>query len=89
MPNGANAFKESMAELGWIEGRNLQIESRLSEGTQEILTTLAAELVRAKVQVILAAPSVSVRAAKEATPTHRRFLGETPAALRLRVLGVS
>jgi putative ABC transport system substrate-binding protein len=66
---GLQAFRETLAELGWVEGRNLHIESRFAAGSGENLAALAAELVDAKVQVILAAPSHGVRAATDATTT--------------------
>src|SRR5262245_15040685 len=66
---GFMAFQEALAGLGWIEGRNLQIESRIAEGGVEGLAPLAAQLVAARVQVILAANTYGVRAAKEATST--------------------
>ena len=66
---GLRAFREALAELGWVEGRNLHIESRFAGGSGENVTALAAELVDAKVHVILVAPSHGIRAAKEATTT--------------------
>jgi ABC-type uncharacterized transport system substrate-binding protein len=66
---GLQAFREALAELGWVEGRNLHIESRFAGGSGENVAALAAELIDAKVQVILAAPSHAIRAAKEATTT--------------------
>src|SRR5262245_48087975 len=66
---GLRAFRETLAELGWVEGRNLHIESRFAGGSGENVAALAAELVAAGVQVIVAAPSSGIRAAKEATTT--------------------
>jgi ABC-type uncharacterized transport system substrate-binding protein len=66
---GFRAFREALAGLGWTEGRNLLIESRIREGGVEGLGALAAELAAARVQVILAANTYAVRAAKEATST--------------------
>src|SRR5262245_42313840 len=81
---GLRAFRETLAELGWVEGRNLHIESRSAGGPGDNVTTLAAELV-ASVQVIVAAPSHGIRAAKEAT--HRRRL--TRFVLRNKLPAVS
>jgi putative ABC transport system substrate-binding protein len=39
-------FKQSLGELGWIEGRNIAIEYRSAEGKADRLPDLAAELVR-------------------------------------------
>jgi ABC-type uncharacterized transport system substrate-binding protein len=48
------AFIERLAELGWIEGRTIAIETRWSEGRPERVAEIAAEFVRQKVDVIVA-----------------------------------
>ncbi|HLC28308.1 MAG TPA: ABC transporter substrate-binding protein [Dehalococcoidia bacterium] len=64
------AFREGLRELGWIEGQNLFIEERWADGTYDTLPALAAELVRRKVDVIVAsAATAAVRAAQQATST--------------------
>lgn len=72
-PHGAEirlqAFRDGLRELGYVEGKNLQLEVRWAEGKLERLPTLAAELVQAKVDVIVAATSPAVVAAREATRT--------------------
>ena len=67
VPRGFAAFAERLGELGWIEGRNLLIESRWAEGHDERLPSLARELVERKVDVIVVAGTASALAAKEAT----------------------
>src|SRR5262249_15464543 len=47
------AFTRRLGELGWIEGRNIAIEYRWSEGHAERVAALAAELVQRKVDVIV------------------------------------
>jgi putative tryptophan/tyrosine transport system substrate-binding protein len=47
------AFAERIHELGWIEGRNVAIERRWSEGRHERAAEIAAEFVRLKVDVIV------------------------------------
>jgi putative ABC transport system substrate-binding protein len=64
-----DAFKRGLRELGYVEGRNIVIESRWGEGKYETLPGLAAELVRLKMDVILTAAVPAIRAAKEATST--------------------
>jgi putative tryptophan/tyrosine transport system substrate-binding protein len=49
------AFKQSLRELGWIEGRNITIEYKSAEGNADRLRALAAELVDSKVDVIVSA----------------------------------
>ena len=63
------AFRDGLRELGYVEGKNLQLEVRWGEGKLERLATLADELVQAKVEVIVAATSPSVVAARQATQT--------------------
>ncbi len=62
------AFIQGLREVGYVEGQNITIEHRSSKGRYEPLPALAADLVRLKVDVIVAAPSAQ-RAAKEATRT--------------------
>ena len=61
------AFVQRLGELGWIEGRTVTIEYRWGEGRAERFTEIAAELVRLKVDVILAGGTEAVVAAKQAT----------------------
>ena len=63
------AFRQGLRELGYVEGKDIVIEYRYAEGKLEHLPTLAAELVRLKVDVIVTAGPASTRSAKEATVT--------------------
>lgn len=63
------ALREGLRSLGYIEGRNLQIEYRWAAGKNELLPEMAAELVRLKVDVIVAGATTPVTAAKLATST--------------------
>jgi putative ABC transport system substrate-binding protein len=60
-------FWEGLRELGYIDGQNIQIEFRSAEGKLNLLPELAAELVRLKVDIIVASETPSVQAAKRAT----------------------
>jgi len=62
-------FERGLKELGYIEGKNIIIEWRLAEGKFDRLPDLAAELVRLKVDVILAPATPYVQTAKNATKT--------------------
>jgi putative tryptophan/tyrosine transport system substrate-binding protein len=61
------AFRQGLRDLGYVEGKNFVIEWRASEGKLDRNPALAAELVRLKVDVIVAVGSGEIRAAKEAT----------------------
>src|SRR5215203_5835968 len=64
---GYTAFNDELRKLGWVEERNLTIERREAEGHYERLPDLAADLVRSRPDVIIAATSQPARAAKDAT----------------------
>src|SRR5436853_2115366 len=64
-----DAFRQGLRELGWVEGQNIVIDYRFAEGRLDRLPDLAAELVRLKMDVIVAAPSPPAAAAKNATAT--------------------
>jgi len=63
------AFQQGLRALGYVEGQNVLIEARYADGRSERLPDLAAELVRLKVDVIVAAPTTAVRAVQRATRT--------------------
>jgi putative ABC transport system substrate-binding protein len=63
------AFRDGLRDLGYVEGKNFQLEVRWGEGKLERLPALAAELVQLKVDIIVAASSPSVVAARQATRT--------------------
>jgi putative ABC transport system substrate-binding protein len=64
---GYTAFDDELRKLGWIEGHNLTIERRGAEGHYERLPQLAAELVRLRPDLIIAASVQPALAAKNAT----------------------
>jgi putative tryptophan/tyrosine transport system substrate-binding protein len=64
-----DAFLQGLRDLGYVEGKNIAIEYRYTEGELDRLPDLAAELVRLNVNVIVTAAISSVRAAKKATAT--------------------
>jgi putative tryptophan/tyrosine transport system substrate-binding protein len=68
-------FTRKLAELGYVEGRNLVLERRSAEGNVERLNDLAAELVRDQVNVIVTAGTPAGLAAKKATGTIPIVLG--------------
>jgi putative ABC transport system substrate-binding protein len=62
-----NAFVQRLRELGWNEGRTIDIEYRWAEGRNERLAETAAEFVRRKVDVIVTSATPPTVAAKQAT----------------------
>jgi len=64
-----NAFRRGLRDLGWVEGKNLVIEYRWSEGRSDHLPALAADLVRARVDVIMVSGPSAIAAAQKATDT--------------------
>jgi putative ABC transport system substrate-binding protein len=63
------AFRQGLRELGYVEGQTIVIEYRFAEGRPERLPAFAAELVRLKLNVIVATSSPAPEAAKQATRT--------------------
>ncbi len=63
------AFVHRLRELGWIEGRDIAIEARWAEGSNERAAELAAELVRRGFDVIVTSGTPIALAAKRATAT--------------------
>ena len=64
-----SAFMQSMRERGYVEGTNVIIEARFADGKAERLPAFAAELVRLKVDVIVATGTPVYRALQHATTT--------------------
>jgi putative tryptophan/tyrosine transport system substrate-binding protein len=64
-----DAFRQGLRDLGYIEGKNIVIEYRNAEGTEDRHRELAAEFVRSEVDVIVTASTIAVSAAKQLTGT--------------------
>src|SRR5262249_20012484 len=64
-----DAFRQGLRELGWVEGQNIVVDYRLTEGRSDRLPDLAGELVQLKVDIIAAVGTQGVAAAKNATTT--------------------
>ena len=67
--SSVEAFRQELSKLGWIEGKNITIEYRFAEQKPERLPELAADLVRLKVDLIVATGEPPALAAKKATTT--------------------
>jgi putative ABC transport system substrate-binding protein len=79
----AEAFRQGLHELGWVEGQNIVIDWRFGEGRHDRLPDLAAELVRLRVSVIVAGPTPPAVAAKQATGTIPIVMTNTADPLEL------
>jgi putative ABC transport system substrate-binding protein len=64
-----DAFRRGLAEIGFLEGRDVTVEYHTTDGHSERLSPLLADLVLRRVAVILAATTASAVAAKAATRT--------------------
>ena len=67
MPTRREAFLQGLRDLGYVEGKNIAIEYRYTEGEVDRFPEVAAELVRLNVDVIVTGSISGVRAAKKAT----------------------
>jgi putative ABC transport system substrate-binding protein len=67
--NLVDSFREGLRELGYEEGRNIAIEYRWADGRYERFAALVAELIAAKVDVIVTAGTPAALAVKKATST--------------------
>jgi putative ABC transport system substrate-binding protein len=74
-PGWLEALNRGLRELGYVEGRNLVVERRFGDGRDERLPALAAELVRANVEVLLAGGPAATSAAAGATTTIPIVMG--------------
>jgi putative ABC transport system substrate-binding protein len=61
------AFREGLRERGWVEGRNIVIETRYADGEIDRVPALVTELIRLKVDIIVTTSSGTTWAAKNAT----------------------
>lgn len=68
-PHALEAFRQGLRELGWVEGQNIAIEYRWAEGQFDRLPGLVEDLVRLKVDLIVAPTSIYTGAAKGVTST--------------------
>jgi putative ABC transport system substrate-binding protein len=68
-------FRQGLRDLGYVEGKNIHLELRWDEGNPDRWTELAGELVRLKVDVILAGHGAAALGAKQATTTIPIVIG--------------
>jgi putative ABC transport system substrate-binding protein len=68
-PDSSEFFRQGLGELGYVEGKNILIEYRYGEGGSQLLSELAEELVRLKVDVLVTIATEPSLAAQRATRT--------------------
>jgi len=66
-PDALEAFRQKLRDLGWVEGKNVEIKYRWANGRFDRLPSMVEDLVRLKVDVIVAPTSIYTGAAKRAT----------------------
>ena len=76
-PRLLEAFRQGLRDLGYVDGQSIAIEYRFAEGRPERLPALATELVRLKVDVIVAQGASVAEAAKQVTSTVPIVFGAT------------
>jgi putative tryptophan/tyrosine transport system substrate-binding protein len=77
------ALRQSLAEAGYVDGRNMTIESHSAEGQYDRLPAMAAELVRRQVAIIVASPTPAALAVKAATKSIPILFGVTDDPVKL------
>jgi putative ABC transport system substrate-binding protein len=63
------AFMQGLRDLGYVQGKNIDLVFRTTEGKSEGYSDLAAELVRLNVDILVVGGNTAIRAAKKATST--------------------
>jgi putative ABC transport system substrate-binding protein len=76
-------LRESLRDLGYIEGRDVVLEMRETKGNSQLVDQLALELARLKVDVIVATNPAAVLGAKRATTTIPIVMVHTPDPVEL------
>ncbi len=76
-------LRRSLRDLGWIEGKNIEIQYRYAQGRNERLPALASDLVRLKVDVIVADESTDALAARAQTATIPIVMASAGAAVEI------
>jgi putative ABC transport system substrate-binding protein len=64
-----SAFRQGLAQLGWVEGRNIILDVRYADGNPERLPALAADLVAAQAEMIVTNAAQPIEAARNVTST--------------------
>src|SRR5258706_10392769 len=81
-----DAFRQSLRELGYVEGKNIVIEFRFAEGKLDRVPALASELVRLKVDVIVTAGPTDIPAGQGSANTTPLVLTQDRQSICSRVV---
>jgi len=76
--SSAKLLRQALQDLGYSEGKNIQFEYRDTEGNQDRIPGIVAELVNLKVDVLFSTQAIVIRAAKQATKTIPIVMAVTP-----------
>jgi putative tryptophan/tyrosine transport system substrate-binding protein len=85
-PKTLATLRQSLNELGYVEGRHVVFEMRNPEGRSELFDSFASDLVRLKVDVIVASTPNAVLSAKRATTTIPIVMMHTPDPVQLGIV---
>ena len=80
------SIQRNLADLGYVEGRDIAFEARSTEGRMDRFDAMAQELVRLKVDVIVASTPAAVLSAKRATRTIPIVMMNTPDPVQLGIV---
>ena len=67
--SSAKSLRQALQELGYSEGKNIQLEYRYTEGKRDRLPEIVTELINLKVDILFSTQVIVIRAAKRATKT--------------------
>jgi putative ABC transport system substrate-binding protein len=78
-----STFRDALRDRGYVEGRNLVIETRYAQGQYDELSRLATELVNLKVEVLVVSGTKPLMAAKSVTTTVPIVMGSSGDAVSI------
>ena len=76
--SSAKLLRQALLELGYVDGKNIMFEYRVSEGNRDRISAIVAELLNLKVDVLFSTQAIVIRAAKQATKTVPIVMAVTP-----------
>ena len=71
-------FRQALQDLGYVEGKNILLEQRYTEGDRDRVAGIVAELMRLNIDILFSTQAIVIRAAKQATKTLPIVMAITP-----------